>query len=123
MSITNEDGDGLLFSGHPLINVTALPVVMEDLESPERTDGRHRGGEKPVNRHTTDVKFRDLTSVNIDFKQMGIGGDNSWGAKTHPEYRLTEDAYSYSFIISPIAKGDDPNKKAAQRFDISLVSE
>ena len=76
-----------------------------------------------MNRHTTDVKFRDLTSINIDFKQTGVGGDNSWGARTHPEYRLTEDAYSYSFIISPFSKGDDPNEKAKQRFDISLVSE
>jgi beta-galactosidase len=102
MSITNDAGMGLMFEGEPLINATAHHVIMEDLESPERTDGRHRAGEKPVNRHTTDVKFRDLTSINIDYKQMGVGGDNSWGATTHPEYRLTEDAYNYSFVIRPV---------------------
>lgn len=104
VSITNQAGEGLVFIGQPLVEATASHVIMEDLESPERTDGRHRAGEKPVNRHTTDVKFRDLTSVNIDFKQMGVGGDDSWGAVTHPEYRLTGDAYSYSFIIRPIVK-------------------
>jgi beta-galactosidase len=102
VTITNEAGEGLTFIGQPLISATASHVVMEDLESPERTDGRQREGVKPVNRHTTDVKFRDLTSVNIDYKQMGVGGDNSWGALTHPEYRLTGDAYNYSFIIRPV---------------------
>jgi len=120
MSITNATGNGLLFIGHQLINVTAQHLIMEDLESPERTDGRHRGGDKPVNRHTDDVKFRELTSINIDYKQMGVGGDNSWGAKTHPEYRLTESAYNYSFIISPISNGDDATEKAKVRFEYAM---
>jgi beta-galactosidase len=79
----------------------------EDFESPERTDGRHIDGVKPVNRHTVDVQERDLTSINIDYRQMGVGGDDSWGAWTHPEYRLTEKEYNYSFRISVISSGDD----------------
>jgi len=110
--VTDKAGDGLLFVGKQLMEVSASHTIMEDLESPDRTDGRHQEGVKPVNRHTTDVKFRDLTSINIDYKQMGVGGDNSWGAKTHPEYRLTESAYSYSFIIRPISAGDDATEKA-----------
>lgn len=117
MSITNKDGQGLLFSGYNPINVTAQHLIMEDFESPERTDGRHREGVKPLNRHTDDVKFRDLTSVNIDYKQMGVGGDDSWGAKTHPEYRLTKDSYTYSFIISPISSGESATEKAKVRFE------
>lgn len=112
MTITNEAGAGLLFIGEQLINVSASHTIMEDLESPERTDGRQQKGVKPVNRHTTDVKFRNLTSVNIDYKQMGVGGDDSWGAKTHPEYRLTESTYSYTFVICPFSKGDDATEKA-----------
>ena len=112
MTITDKSGSGLLFVGQPLLETSARHVIMEDLESPDRTDGRHQKGVKPVNRHTTDVKFRDLTSINIDYKQMGVGGDNSWGATTHPEYRLTQIAYSYSFIIRPISAGDDATEKA-----------
>ncbi len=104
MSLTNNEGVGLAFFGEPLINVTTSHVLSEDLESPERTDGRQREGIRPVNRHTDDVKFRDLTSVNIDYKQMGVGGDDSWGAWTHKEYRLTEDSYTYSFRIEPVVK-------------------
>jgi len=85
---------------------------MEDFESPERTDGRHIDGVKPMNRHTIDVKERELTSINIDYRQMGVGGDDSWGAFTHPEYRLTEKEYIYSFRISPISNGDDFSGKA-----------
>ena len=70
----------------------------------ERTDGR--AGITPNNRHTTDVKPRNLTSVNIDYKQMGVGGDDSWGAFTHPEYRLTDKKYQYTFTILPISKHD-----------------
>jgi beta-galactosidase len=107
MAITNSEGQGLLFIGQPLIAVAAHHNIMEDFESPERTDGRHRDGEKPVNRHTVDVQERDLTSINIDYKQMGVGGDDSWGAFTHREYRLTEKEYSYSFRMSPLSSGDD----------------
>ena len=107
MGITNSDGQGLLFTGQPLMAVSAHHNIMEDFESPERTDGRHRDGVKPVNRHTVDVKERDLTSVNIDYKQMGVGGDDSWGAWTHPEYRLTEKNYSYSFKITALDGGED----------------
>ncbi|MEN8201638.1 MAG: glycoside hydrolase family 2 TIM barrel-domain containing protein [Bacteroidota bacterium] len=107
-AITNKNGVGLLFKGEALIAVSAHHNIMEDFESPERTDGKHVKGAKPVNRHTIDVVPRDLTSVNIDYKQMGVGGDNSWGAKTHPEYRLTEKKYSYSFKIIPLTNFRTP---------------
>jgi len=107
-AITNKNGMGLLFKGEPLIAVSAHHNIMEDFESPERTDGRHVKGARPVNRHTVDVVPGDLTSVNIDYKQMGVGGDNSWGAKTHLQYRLTEKAYSYTFRIIPVQNFPTP---------------
>jgi beta-galactosidase len=110
MTITNEAGKGLLFVGQPLLSVSAHHNIMEDFESPERSDGRQAEGVIVVNRHINDVKPRDLTSVNIDYKQMGVGGDNSWGAWTHDQYRLTDKNYSYSFRMRPIAEGDDPVK-------------
>jgi beta-galactosidase len=103
MTLKNAQGEGLRFKGLPLLNVTAKHVIMEDLESPGRTDGRQREGVKPVNRHTTDVKPRNLTFINIDYKQLGVGGDTSWGAMTHKKYRLWKNQYSYSFIIEPIS--------------------
>ena len=68
-----------------------------------------------VRRHTNDVKPRDLTSVNIDYKQMGVGGDDSWGAWTHEQYRLTGKEYKYSFRIKAMGSGDNPLKLAKQK--------
>lgn len=102
LKITNANGKGLLFTGKGLLEVSAHHNIMEDFESLERTDGRQRDGEEVINRHTTDVKPRDLTSVNIDYMQMGVGGDTSWGALTHPEYRLTEKTYKYGFVVQAV---------------------
>lgn len=101
MSVTNTAGEGLLFKGKQLLEVSAHHNVLEDFESPRRTDGRLPEGERPVQRHINDVVERDLTAVDIDLKQMGLGGDTSWGAWTHTQYRLTEKAYSYGFTIAP----------------------
>ncbi len=112
MAITNKEGLGFEFIGMPLISASAHHQIMEDFESPDRTDGRVREGQKMVRRHTTDVKDRDLTSINIDYKQQGVGGDDSWGAWTHDEYRLKDKAYNYSFRICPLRSGDKPVDKA-----------
>jgi beta-galactosidase len=106
MTITNAEGAGLLFMGEPLLETSAYHNVIEDFESPQRTDGRQAKGVKVINRHTVDVKPRDLTSVNIDYKQMGVGGDNSWGAMTHEEYRLTKKDYSYTYRMRPVSAAD-----------------
>ncbi|MFV0376310.1 MAG: glycoside hydrolase family 2 TIM barrel-domain containing protein [Mangrovibacterium sp.] len=114
-TVTNKTGTGLLIVGEPLVEISAHHNIMEDFESPERTDGRLEAGIKAVNRHLNDVKTGDLTSVNINYKQMGVGGDTSWGAWTHAEYRLTDKAYSYSFRIRPIQTAENAASLAKQQ--------
>ena len=58
-------------------------------------------GEKKAQRHRIDVPVRDLVSLNIDYQQMGVGGDNSWGAPPHPAYQLPARDYRFSYLISP----------------------
>jgi beta-galactosidase len=60
---------------------------------------------------------RDLVSLNIDLGQMGVGGDNSWGARTHPEYCFTGKRYYYRFRLKPIGLIDGEQKLARQRLD------
>jgi beta-galactosidase len=112
MSITNKEGLGLEFIGLPLLSVSAHHQIMEDFESPGRTDGSIADYKHMVRRHTNDVVPRNLTSINIDYKQMGVGGDTSWGAWTHDEYRLREKNYEYSFRICPLKPGEKPVEKA-----------
>jgi beta-galactosidase len=111
-AVTDTEGNGLLFVGLPLLEVSAHHNILTDFESAGRTDGRQRRGEPVVRRHTNDVKPRDLTSVNIDYKQMGVGGDDSWGARTHDQYRLTDKEYKYSFRMKAIAAGEKPEQLA-----------
>jgi beta-galactosidase len=112
VAFTNNEGNGLISIGSPLLSVSAHHNLMEDFESPVRTVGREYEGKEVVNRHTTDVKERNLVSVNLDYKQMGVGGDNSWGARTHPQYLITDKEYSYSFRLKLVKKGDDLNSIA-----------
>ncbi len=52
--------------------------------------------------HTVDIDPTNHVVLNIDLGQMGIGGTNSWGARTLKEYRFTPgESLSYSFSISP----------------------
>ncbi len=114
MAITNNSGAGLLFVGEPLLEASAHHNMMEDFESYYKPSERTKEGKVPPQRHINDVKPRDLTSVNMNYKQMGVGGDTSWGAWTHDEYRLTDKSYSYSFRMKAIKNGDDPVKLAKQ---------
>jgi beta-galactosidase len=47
---------------------------------------------------------------------MGVGGDDSWGARIHPQYTLKEKKYQYSFRMRPIVKEDDVLTLAKQDF-------
>lgn len=42
----------------------------------------------------------DKTYLNIDYRQMGLGGDDSWSPRVHKEYLLRESTYRFSFVIS-----------------------
>ena len=108
MAITDEAGNGLLFTGNPLLEVSAHHNLLEDFESLESAFGHGPDvSSRAYNRHTVDVKPRDLTSVNIDLGQMGVGGDNSWGKWTHAQYRLTAKEYRYSFMMKPVKAGEN----------------
>lgn len=52
--------------------------------------------------HPVDIDPRNLLYVNIDLKQLGLGGDKSWGARPLKQYRMLDDSYSYAYIIRPV---------------------
>jgi beta-galactosidase len=93
LALTNKEGIGLLVVGDPLLSVSAHHFLTEDFDS----------GDKKRQRHTFDLKPRDLVNLNLDYKQMGVGGDTSWGARPHPQYRLPAQEYTYSFKLRPFS--------------------
>jgi beta-galactosidase len=92
MAVTNAAGTGLLAEGMPLLEASALPYLQEDFDE----------GQVKVNRHVTDVGPRDLVEVRLDWHQMGVGGDNSWGAQALEKYRLPLREYEWSFRLVPV---------------------
>ncbi|XLS29651.1 glycoside hydrolase family 2 TIM barrel-domain containing protein [Flavobacteriaceae bacterium M23B6Z8] len=54
--------------------------------------------------HTYDLKATDGNTLNIDLRQMGVGGDDSWSkaALPHEEFRVPAQDYSYSFYLKPV---------------------
>jgi beta-galactosidase len=57
-------------------------------------------------RKPIDIPKRNFISLNIDLKQMGIGGDNSWGARPLLKYLIQPGNFKYSFTIKPILKSE-----------------
>jgi beta-galactosidase len=99
MTLTDDSGHGLLIDGMPLFSGSALHNSIEDFDQ----------GSKHNNRHTKDIKPQDKVFVTVDYGQMGVGGDNSWGALPHPQYLLPAGDYSFRFRLRPYHAGDvDP---------------
>lgn len=91
IALTNAQGIGLMAIGQPLLSVSALYYTSDDLTQKARGT-----------MHPTDLVKRDFISLNLDLKQMGVGGDNSWGARTHDQYLIVPAMYSYRFLLRPI---------------------
>lgn len=49
--------------------------------------------------HPSNLPPDENVYVHIDLKQRGLGGDNSWGALPHNQYRLLDKKYSYSYTL------------------------
>ena len=41
-------------------------------------------------------------TLNVDYQQAGLGGDDSWSPRTHPEYQLTARHYEYGYRLRPV---------------------
>ena len=106
MALSKDNGSGILFCGMPLMSLSALHYTMEDLTQPRRGS-----------MHTVDLKKKDFVSLHIDMQQRGVGGNDSWGAKPLPVYRLMPDEYSFTFRIRPFEKDTDLWKLARIRLE------
>lgn len=92
VSLSNEKGEGIRITGIQPICFSALPYLSEDLDP----------GMTKKNQHPSDLNERNFITLQVDLKQRGVGGDNSWGYLPHEPYLLKEKRYSYSYIVEPI---------------------
>lgn len=86
--VTDRKGRGMLFEMDPNCGpmmFSALPYTPHELENA---------------RHPYELPEVHYTVVRAALGQMGVGGDDSWGNPTHPEYLLKADKkmeFSFSF--------------------------
>ena len=74
-TVTNRKGRGMMFSGDKM-EFSALPYTPHELENAM---------------HPYELPQVHYTVVRVAKQQMGVGGDDSWGAQTHPEYLISVD--------------------------------
>ncbi|MFG0289455.1 MAG: glycoside hydrolase family 2 TIM barrel-domain containing protein, partial [Rhodopirellula sp. JB044] len=88
MSFRDDSGNGLMITGDVPHSMSVWPNSLADVET---------------SRHPHDLARRDFNTVFVDTKIHGVGGDNSWGARTHREYTLPADeSYELGFTITPV---------------------
>ena len=69
--VTDRKGRGLLFTAEEPMTFSALPYTPHELENA---------------RHAYELPEVHYTVIRAAGAQMGVGGDDSWGAPVHPEY-------------------------------------
>ncbi len=108
MSLQNAQGTGIIAiaEAKPL-SMSAWQLDMVDLDFVAGKKGvESASGLVPVtSKHGADLFPKNFISWNIDFKQMGLGGDTSWGRHVHEEYTLSVKEYQYSFRLIPFSEG------------------
>ncbi|MDE6615880.1 MAG: leucine-rich repeat protein, partial [Lachnospiraceae bacterium] len=92
VSMTNSDGTGLLAKTDVPMEFSALYYTAEELTNVM---------------HSYMLGGKDRITLRLNQRQMGLGGDNSWGAKPLPPYLNTSDkVYEYSFTLKPVSTAD-----------------
>lgn len=91
MSFTDSTGSGLrLTAASAPLNLSAWPYTLADLEAAT---------------HDYQLPRRNSITVNIDHQLHGVGGDNSWGARTHDQYTIdSTKPVTYNFTLAPVMK-------------------
>ena len=99
MLLKNKEDKALLIESNEVFGFSALHFTSEDLTQDNR-------GSK----HTTDMEPRKETILNVDHSLMGVGGDNSWGAKPHKQYSIEPMDFKFSFTMKLFSSSKEVKK-------------
>ena len=80
-TINAREGLGLLFEGDKF-EFSTLPWTPNELENAA---------------HPHELPAVHYTVIRASLMQMGLGGDNSWGAEPRPEYLLPAEEMTFRF--------------------------
>ena len=92
VSMTNSEGTGLLAKTDVPMEFSALYYTAEELTNVM---------------HSYMLGSKDKITLRLNQRQMGLGGDNSWGAKPLPSYLNPSDrTYEYTYTLKPVSTAD-----------------
>ena len=92
LKLTNGAGRGFAFEAEEPFSASALHYYIDTLDD----------GPNKHNRHSELLKEDDVTNLLLDWRQMGLGCEDSWGAVPLPEHRMPYGEYRFHFVIRPI---------------------
>ena len=85
--LTDNSDRGIIFTGN-VMEFSALPYTPHELENAM---------------HNYELPQIHYTVIRANLRQMGIAGDNSWGARTHNEFLLpVDEKMEFSFAFKGI---------------------
>jgi beta-galactosidase len=98
-TLTKSDGSGLLIVSDSLFNFNVHDYTDQSLTAARKRQGSLQRGSVIV--------------ANIDYRVMGLGGDDSWSPRVHGEYQIPAKTFGYSFRMKAIDKSSDMNQLIA----------
>lgn len=135
VTLTAGKGKGLMIKADETIGFNALRNTVEDFDSeealphprqwnnfsPEEIANHDEAAAKNVLRrmhHINDITPRNFVEVCVDYKQQGVAGYDSWGARPEPAYTLPANKeYNWGFTLIPINNNRSPVDKAKYKYN------
>ncbi|WP_448698390.1 glycoside hydrolase family 2 TIM barrel-domain containing protein [Mucilaginibacter sp. AW1-3] len=89
MFLGDKQNNGLMVVADSLLSMSAWPYTEQNIVAA---------------RHTNKLKDAGFITLNIDLKQMGVGGNDSWSeiAAPLPQYQIPAGEYHYTFYLKPV---------------------
>ena len=103
--VMRKDGTGLLFETRKPMDFSALPYTPHELENA---------------RHSFELPRAGKTVVRTALRQMGVGGDNTWGAFTHDPYLIhcqPGERMEFEVIVSALSHEEGGSQDANVSFE------
>ncbi|MDX1282310.1 glycoside hydrolase family 2 TIM barrel-domain containing protein [Shewanella colwelliana] len=115
VAITDANGKGLLAkaANTKTLQTSLWPFAQADIDFRQGDASGSASGLVPVTaNHGAEIPTREFVTWNIDHKQMGVGGDTSWGRQVHQPYRIKAEPMQFNFSIEPLAPSSDIQQQA-----------
>jgi beta-galactosidase len=99
--VSDGKQSGIYFEGNPDMGFSALPYTYDELK-----------GFVQSGKHGNLVHPSGNTELTLDYKQSGVGGDDSWGSWPMAKYQIPARNYKWQFRIRPF----NPQKDKPENF-------